>query len=137
MKLLVSLMFLWNYANTLPDSIAKKHVDFVTCAILQKLQIVQNVQHFVPMESKNVWKFVQLANPDVCVPSLNYSKINIHMKLIGKWIWIIVHSVVSNPKNAKLGKLKLQVSQTQTSSLFTNIKLPESLRNPKHRRSIT
>ena len=132
MKLLVSPMFLWNYANTLPDSIAKKHVDFVTCAILQKLQIVQNVQHFVPTESKNVWKFVQLANPDVCVPSLNYSKINIHMKLIGKWIFVL--RIVSNPKNAKL---KLQVSQTQTSSLFTNIKLPKSLRNPKHRSWIT
>ena len=54
MKLLVSLICLQNYVNTLPDSIAKKLVDFVTYAILQKPQIVQNVQYFVPMGSKNV-----------------------------------------------------------------------------------
>ena len=87
MRLLVSLIFLRNYVNTLPDSTAKKLVDFATCAILQKLQIVQNVQHFVPMGSKNVWKFVQLANPDVCVTSfLTHLKVNIHIMLIGKWI---------------------------------------------------
>ena len=101
MKLLVSLIFLRNYVNTLPDSTAKKLVDFATYAILQKLQIVPNVQHFVPMGSKNVWKFVQLANPDVCVTSLlTHLKVNIHIMLIGKWM--IAISVVLKCTEFKL-----------------------------------
>ena len=125
MKLLVSLIFLRNYVNTLPDSTAKKLVDFATCAILQKLQIVPNVQHYVLMGSKNVWKFVQLANRDVCVTSfLTHSKVNIHIMLIGKWV--IAISVV-----LKCPVFKLQAIPNLI--FFTNnIEVPESLSNREY-----
>ena len=76
MKLLVSLIFLRNYVNTLPDSTAKKLVDSAICVILYlEVQIAQSAQHFAILVSINVTVYVKLVKPDAQYPILRHQLI--------------------------------------------------------------